>query len=262
MAKFESIIKGFDRASADKANQIVAIILGELHKRYGLIDTTGMSPTQFLQVLLMDPQYDYLKDALFDLLEYYEVNDRNIIFRMLNLVNQYNIPDDVRATFAQSFKALPFVLKFDGKQVISMYGVMNTIPLYKFRNVGKMELSKVFEFRGHCHEIAQIFADCLSDDYIVTSKIPNLFGGSFLHSYYELRDSDNSSNIKGTLDLTGGTFYEGTSFKTMYEPEEIIKYSARELESRYEELLLREEDVPRQWCPVLALAIDEVKKGK
>ncbi len=260
MERFEDVVKRIDRASTEKANQIVAIILGELHKRYGLMDTIGMSPTQFLQILLLDPKYEYLKDELFDLLEYYEVNDRNIIFRMLNLVNQYNLPDDVRATFAQSFKSLPYVLGYDGKQVISMYGAMNTIPLYRFQNVGKMELSKVFEFRGHCHEVVQIFADCLSDDYIVTGKMPNLFGGAFLHSYYELIDSDNPTNIKGTLDLTGGAFYQGTSFKTMYEPEEIIKYPAKELEKRYDALLKREADVPRQWCPVLALAIDKERK--
>ena len=115
-------------------------------------------------------------------------------------------------------------------------------------------MSQEKPFNNHCFEITQLFADKLGNDNIVVSKLPNLFGGEYLHAYYELKD--------GTLDLSWGLFFKGGAFQTLAEPTEIIKFPARELSERYIELVENDDSLSPDMYPVLALALDKVRKEK
>lgn len=102
--------------------------------------------------------------------------------------------------------------------------------------------------RRHCHTAASYFSPAFKDSFIVTSFMPGRFGGEYYHSYIELPNNK-------IIDIASNGVFSKDGYYQCFNPREIIKYPASQLENRYNELSTKTGD-----AKVLQLALNEVIK--
>lgn len=254
MKTYEQIMNETERSSIIKTEEISTKIIKELENIFDVyfpVMKSGITYGIMIQAILFDPTYRNYRTELVKLLDKYNVNEKNILFRFLAIVNQVNISEYAKLIYEDSFFSLPYC-KYHKKEkngyIIGMKsGIVEVYQLNKItRNEGLYSLINQDIFKGHCHEAVEICSPYLKEHYIITSELDTLFSENFYHSYFK------SDDDREVIDVATNTLYKSNTFDYFYEPQEIQKIKSCNLQAYINSLDTTDKN---KTCKVLKLAI-------
>ncbi len=254
----------WDVIEASRDQEILKVIVDTVVKTFNIKDERVTDARGLFQLILLGEDYDSLRDVMFYLLKQYGVSKKSLLYEVLCAINNLCLSDEWSKEFISAFKRHPYVQKLrisgnimDASTDLGHLKVVNLSRCREFAKIASEDNQMLLV--ENCHSVCTSYAPYFRQDYIVTSLMPNLFGGKHLHSYFELVD-DGTKKRKGILDISHGMFFEGTCFQEVFKPEEVSKFPAKELNKRYRKLRKEDKEVPNDCAKVLALALSNIRK--
>ena len=271
MQRFREIANATQTKNIQEQNLICRLIIEQIENKYGvrfpkyLQNNEKVSYLNLITTLLLIPEYSKYKNDVIYLLKQCNVDERGLLLHLLGVTNQikYGYTEqqavEVRNQIINSLSKLPYCeivsLNRNMLNIDTKYG---KIKVYKYDDFVEdkqiKQLMKEVIFCNKCHSVVQFMGKYYMEDYIVTSEIPILFGGSMYHSYFKNND--------GIIDISGNMFYEGDCFNSVFKPEEILNIKSKDFLKEYRNFLLEEKIIDDGMAPVLALALNNKLKSK
>lgn len=250
MKTFEEVLNETERKAKNQNEVMCKKIIRELEQTYKVhfpVSEYKITYSVFLQIILFTPDYMQYRDTLIELLEKYNPNLKNLVFRFLSIVNQEAMPDSERRITENAFKTLPYCKKFEkleyGYYIETIDGIVEAYRLSKniywpslYEHLSKNVCAK------HCHQAVDWCRYYFPDTEIVTSELPIIFGEIMYHSYFK---DESTGEI---IDIATNTLYKNNTFDTFYQPKELQRIPSMMLDSYIDKL-------PGKHCKVLELAI-------
>lgn len=258
MCTLKQIFEQTELRSRQEVEEIATIILQTLYTTHPISIEEDISDKQQILWCLINSTWVDCKKKLISLLEQHHVNKSSLLFGLITLLMQPNLPSHVQQRFEHNFAFLPYhngLQKIDHSYQIAIENQeYHVTPLDWYSNADISFLALFNPFNGHCHQLILECAPFLLDAYVTISTLPNLFGnGSIFHSYFTLPN-------EGVIDFASNCFYAENDFNQLYHPQEILTFPTQELEERID-ALNREVKDSRRLPPVLRLALNEKKKS-
>lgn len=257
MKTFDEMMDETERITKNRHEYICRTIIFELEKIYHVsfpVIQNHMTYGSFVQTILFTPALTEYRPKTLDLLEQYQVDERNIVFRFLMNIHQFGLPEQFKLSFETVFKTLPYCKNMekiqDGYIIETKSRVVEAYQLSKM--IQNRNLYKLLEqnmFQGHCHEAVEIGSSYFRTANIITSELTSMFGGMYYHSYFK------GENTEDVIDLSTNTLYKENTFDTFYEPKELQCIPSSKLD---EYLATIPEE--KKHCKVLKLAIQNKQK--
>lgn len=259
MCTLKQIFEQTELRSRQEVEEIATMILQTLYTTHQIPIEEDISNKQQILWFLINSTWTDCKKKLITLLEQYHVNKSSLLFSVIMLFMQKDLPTNIQQRFEHNFAALPYHNGFEKIEHSYRITLRNqsyqVTPLDWYPDTDISFLAIYNQFNRHCHQLVLECAPFLLDAYITVSTLPNLFGnGSIFHSYFTL------PNEAGIIDFASNSFYEGTDFNQLYHPQEILTFPTLELEERIQALNQEVKD-SRQLAPILRLALNEKKKS-
>lgn len=253
MKTFEEICNETEEQSKINNELICKKIITELEKIYHIkfpVFQYNITYSIFLQILLFSPDYMEYRDTLLGLLEKYNPNMRNIVFRFLGIVNQELMLDSERRITENAFKTLPYCKKFE-KLEYGYYIETSDGALEAYRLSKNIYWPSLYEnlyngaYANSCHQAVDWCRYYFPNTEIVTSELPIIFGEIMYHSYFK---DESTGEI---IDIATNTLYKNNTFDTFYKPKELQRIPSVMLDE-YIKTLPKEDN---NHCEVLRLAL-------
>lgn len=223
MKTFEEVLNETERKAKIQNEVMCKKIIRELEQNYKVhfpVSEYKITYSVFLQIILFTPDYMQYRDTLIELLEKYNPNMRNIVFRFLGIVNQELMLDSERRITENAFKTLPYCKKFEkleyGYYIETIDGALEAYRLSK--NIYWPSLYENLYndvYANSCHQAVDWCRYYFPDTEIVTSELPIIFGEIMYHSYFK---DESTGEI---IDIATNTLYKNNTFDTFYKPKEL-----------------------------------------
>lgn len=255
MKTYDEIMNETERKTVREHEAISMRIIKELESYYKIdfhVYENNITYSVLIHAMLFDPSFIEYRPKLLEILEKYNVNEENIISRFLIALNQAGIPYNTKYFIEESLRSLPYCKSFkkfsDGYVIETRNAMVEAYQLSEsVDNTDLWILLNQNVFQKHCHEAVEFCSKYFPDEYIVTSELKSLFGGTYYHSYFK------GKNKEEVYDIAASILYKENTFDTFYKPSELQKIPSSRLNEYLEEL---PEEKERNYCKVLRLAIE------
>lgn len=213
-----------------KGRQIEEEILREIFEKYAPDVLIQAKPnytySQILQLILFTPRLQRYRKQVWEQLFQLDVNDRNIILRFFNIINNPRIPNKMRKELINHFSSSPFLYHYEKLQKgFYLETEQGEVIAYKLDEVldnpSLVALIHKKQFAGICHQAVEYCAKEVPNGFVITSDIASLFNYHAYHSYFEQGDY--------ILDIAANTLYPKESFQNYYKPKELLRIPTEKL---------------------------------
>lgn len=250
MSLLNQIYKETETRAAEHDQVICERILRELETIFGIpfVGFMGRGNVSMLLSFFKLEGNLLFRDTAYELMERYGVNKRALLFR---LTSEIYPPDDFDEARILT-NCLPLIKHPNHYELKTSFG---TLTLYRLTDRIQVENVKCVlqrqDMHGKCHNVVGAAAPFFKEDLITTCKLPLLFGGEQYHSYITCQDGS------GIMDFSRNTFFSGSCFEDVFEPEVVVQYRAKELEARFKDFEKDNPELVNGFYPVLQLALKE-----
>lgn len=260
MNSYRDIAQNMELDSINSCNQTIAQIFDEMDEIIGiktLMARLNANPASFMRLILIDPSFVEFRPMLLSLLDKHNVNYYALLWNYTNAfarapIGVVNIMVD---ELNKSHIWNPLFYYNNLLTVGTARGDFKLMNVDRWLMENKGVILAADEYNNHCHEGVWNLAPYFEDYTASVVRMPTVVGGgSFFHSFFE-KDGV-------VLDFATKAAIINDSFSAVMRPQKIFSCPAGELDDRYEELRNTDPDVPDSMCAVLALAINEIKKGR
>ncbi len=222
-------------STQEKKEDICKMIIKEVEKIYFTsfdVEQNRLTYEEMVQFLLLYPKFEFYHSYTSFLLIKYGVKKSALIFRLINLLQQREIPEFLQKDIEEELVKLPYfkgIEKENNECIIStVLGSIKTKKIQDFVDPETMNFFNNLSFQGNSHECVQILSEQFQEGMVVTSEFPDLFSGTFCHSYFLIGD--------WALDFLHNTCYEKNILENIFKEKEIRRLPASEFHQKVKTL--------------------------